>query len=96
MKFIGGILKALGQSIWWLNTECHSNGYMSSSEGEGEISGEATVTIPRKPQPHLAVVALDLNDMLVVLSLRLKRQKLRDFIGGLFAARGVNEKPQIG
>src|SRR5215813_11967781 len=79
-----------------LNTECRSNGYLSSSEGENEISGEPAVTILRNPKPHRAGVAVDLNDVFAVLSLRLKRQKLRDFIGGFFAARGVNQKPQIG
>src|SRR5258708_33454198 len=91
-----GILKVRGQSIWRLNSECRSNGYMSPSEEEAEISGVPVVTILRNPQPHLAVVAVDLNDVLAVLSLTLKRQKLCDFIGDLFAARGVHEKPQIG
>ena len=42
-KSIGGILKMRVQSIWRLNTECHSNEYTLSSEGEGEISGEQRV-----------------------------------------------------
>jgi hypothetical protein len=48
VKSIGGILKVRVQSIWRLNTECHSNGYTLSSEGEGEISGEQRVILAQK------------------------------------------------
>ena len=33
---------------WRLNTECHSNGYTLSSEGEGEISSEQRVILAQK------------------------------------------------
>src|SRR5262249_1699805 len=48
VKSIGGILKVRVQSIWRLNTECHSNGYTFSSEGEGEISSEQRVILAQK------------------------------------------------
>src|SRR5262245_49340539 len=48
VKSINGILKVRVQSIWRLNTECHSNGYTLSSEGEGEISDEQRVILAQK------------------------------------------------
>ena len=47
-KSIADILKVRVQSIWRLNTECHSNEYTLSSEGEGEISGEQRVILAQK------------------------------------------------
>ena len=65
-------------------------------EGIRRLSMEQVPAVNQKATAASSSCGLTLNVVSDVLSLKLKRQKLRDFIGGLFATRGINEKPQIG